>query len=292
MNVQIKEKILENYGEKHDTFTGHKGYEIFFRMFEAPDERARMVISHGLGEHSGRYQNLVSQLVPMGISLWIPDFRGHGKSQGNRGHVGAFDEYTSDLSQMMELAHQGKPDDRKLFLLGHSMGGLIALALAKKSQKMIDGLIVSSPLVGMVIAVPWPKRFMGNIMSSLYPRLSLKNELDPSKISQDGDVVKAYTDDALVHSRVSARWFTETLAAMEAVRTSMPGLKMPFLMQLAGDDYLVDAAASRSLFERLNAPDKKLYEYKDLYHEIYNAPHDQRASVLADLTRWLDAHMR
>ncbi len=292
MNVQIKEKILEKYDEKQDTFTGQKGYEIFFRMFEAPDERARMVISHGLGEHSGRYQNLVSQLVPMGISLWIPDFRGHGKSQGNRGHVGAFDEYTSDLSRMMELAHQGKPDGRKLFLLGHSMGGLIALALAKKSQKMIDGLIVSSPLIGMVIAVPWLKRFMGNIMSSLYPRLSLKNELDPSKISQDGDVVKAYTDDALVHSRVSARWFTETLAAMEAVRASMPGLKMPFLMQLAGDDYLVDAGASRSLFERLNAPDKKLYEYEDLYHEIYNAPGDQRAYVLADLTCWLDAHMR
>jgi alpha-beta hydrolase superfamily lysophospholipase len=282
---------LENYGEKQDTFIGQKGCEIFFRTVEAPDERARMVISHGLGEHSGRYQNLVSQLVPMGISLWIPDFRGHGKSQGNRGHVGAFDEYTSDLSRMLELAHEGKPDDRKLFLLGHSMGGLIALALARKSQKMIDGLIVSSPLIGMVIAVPWPKRFMGNIMSFLYPALSLKNELDPSKISQDGDVVKAYTDDALVHSRVSARWFTETLAAMEAVRTAMPGLSIPFLMQLAGDDYLVDAAASRSFFERLDAPDKQLYEYKTLYHEIYNAPHDQRASVLTDLTHWLNAHM-
>jgi len=282
---------LENYREKQDVFTGRNGCEIFFRMFEAADERARMVVSHGLGEHSGRYGNLIRQLVPMGISLWIPDFRGHGKSRGRRGHIMSFDEYTSDLAEMLELARQGKPGDRKMFLLGHSMGGLIALTLAHGSREMIDGLIVSSPLIGMVIEVPMIKRFMGKIMSSLYPGLSLKNELDPSRISRDKDVVKAYMNDALVHGRVSARWFTETLAAMETVRTSMPGLEIPFLMQLAGDDYLVSAASSRIFFERLQARDKTLYEYKGLYHEIYNAPHDQRAKVLTDLGVWLDEHM-
>jgi len=282
---------LENYREKQAAFTGQKGCKIFFRMFEAPDEKARMVIAHGLGEHSGRYENLIMQLVPMGISLWIPDFRGHGKSQGKRGHVLSFDEYTSDLTGMLEMAHQGKPDNKKMFLLGHSMGGLIALALAQGSHKMIDGLIVSSPLIGMVIDVPLLKKFMGKVMSSLYPGLSLKNELDPSKISKDGDVVKAYIDDTMVHSRVSARWFTETMAAMESIRTSMSGLEIPFLMQLAGDDYLVKTASSRTFFERLKARDKTMYEYKEMYHEIYNAPNDQRAKVLNDLTTWLDAYM-
>jgi len=282
---------LENYCEKQDTFTGQNGCEIFFRTFSASDERARMIIAHGLGEHSGRYENLIRHLVPMGVSLWIPDFRGHGKSQGKRGHIISFDEYTSDLTGMLAIAHQGKTENQKMFLLGHSMGGLIALALARNFHKMIDGLIVSSPLIGMVIEVPLLKRFMGKIMSSLYPGLSLKNELDPSKISKDGDVVKAYIDDALVHNRVSARWFTETLAAMESVRTSMSGLEIPFLMQLAGDDYLVNAASSRIFFERLKARDKTLYEYKALYHEIYNAPNDQRAKVLADLTMWLDEHL-
>lgn len=282
---------MENYYEKQDTFTGQKGCEIFFRTFEASNERARMVVSHGLGEHSGRYENLVEQLIPMGISLWILDFRGHGKSQGQRGHVLSFNEYVSDLTGMLEMAHRGKPDNQKIFLLGHSMGGLIALTLAQGSHEMLDGLIVSSPLIGMVIEVPWLKRFMGKIMSSLYPGLSLKNELDPSKISKDGDVVKAYIDDAMVHSRVSARWFTEALAAMENVRTSMSGLEIPFLMQLAGDDYLVKAASSRIFFERLKARDKTLHEYKELYHEIYNAPKDQKAKVLSDLTMWLDAHI-
>jgi len=282
---------LENYREKQATFTGQKGCKIFFRMFEAPDERARMVIAHGLGEHSGRYKNLVEQLVPMGISLWIPDFRGHGKSQGKRGHVLSFNEYVADLTGMLEMAHQGKPDNKKMFLLGHSMGGIIALTLAQGSHKMIDGLIVSSPLIGMVIDVPLLKKLMGKVMSFLYPGLSLKNELDPSKISKDGDVVKAYIDDTMVHSRVSARWFTETMAAMEGIRTSMSGLEIPFLMQLAGDDYLVKTASSRTFFKRLKARDKTLYEYKELYHEIYNAPNDQRAKVLRDLTTWLDAHM-
>lgn len=282
---------MKNYCEIQDTFTGQNGCEIFFRMFEAPKERARMVIAHGLGEHSGRYENLINQLVPMGISLWIPDFRGHGKSQGKRGHIISFNEYTSDLTGMLAIARQGKTENQKMFLLGHSMGGLIALILAQNSHKMMDGLIVSSPLIGMVIEVPSLKKFMGKAMSSLYPGLSLKNELDPSKISKDGDVVKAYIEDALVHSRVSARWFTETLAAMESVRTSLPGLEIPLLMQLAGDDYLVKAASSRIFFEHLEARDKTLYEYKELYHEIYNAPNDQRAKVMDDLAVWLGDHI-
>ncbi|MBW1866242.1 MAG: lysophospholipase [Deltaproteobacteria bacterium] len=282
---------MENYCEKQDTFIGQNGCEIFFRTFSASDERARMVIAHGLGEHSGRYENLIRHLVPMGVSLWIPDFRGHGKSQGKRGHIISFDEYASDLTGMLAIARQGKTENQKMFLLGHSMGGLIALAMAKHSHEMIDGLIVSSPLIGMVIEVPLLKRFMGKVMSSLYPGLSLKNELDPSKISRDGDVVKAYIEDALVHSRVSARWFTETLAAMETVGASLSGLEIPFLMQLAGDDYLVRAASSRTFFERLETRDKTLYEYKTLYHEIYNAPNDQRAKVLTDLAMWLDAHI-
>lgn len=273
--------------EKTGTFNGSEGLKIFYRHYSADSERARLVIAHGLGEHSGRYANVVGRLVPMGISVWIPDLRGHGQSEGQRGHVLNFVQYLTDLHSMVELACQGRNDRGKVFLLGHSMGGLITLYYMQRFAEMIDGVLVSSPALGMVVEVPAGKRILGTIMSSIWPGLTMSNELDAAKISHDENVVNAYINDPLVHDRVSARFFTELMAAMEAVNQQVSSIRNPILMQVAGDDHLVNARAAEQFFERLEAPDKTLRVYEGLYHEIYNEPAAQREQVLKDLEDWL-----
>ncbi len=277
--------------EQTGTFTGSDNVKIFYRTYAARPERARMVIAHGLGEHSGRYGNVVNHILPAGISAWVPDHRGHGRSEGKRGHVLNFVQYVTDLEMMVDRARRDLPAGMPCFLFGHSLGGLIALYFAQQFPGLVDGLVISSPAVGMVIEVPVAKKMAGRIMSFVYPGLSMGNELDAAKISHDPEVVKAYENDPLVHDRVSARFFTEFMSAMESVNQQASAIQVPILLQLAGDDHLVNAQASQRFFENLALEDKTLHVYDGLYHEIYNETEAQRKQVLQDLSAWLESHI-
>jgi alpha-beta hydrolase superfamily lysophospholipase len=277
--------------EKTGTFEGSDGVDIFYRHYQAEPERARLVIAHGLGEHSGRYGNVIERMLPMGISVWAPDHRGHGQSEGKRGHVLNFMQYLTDMRSMIELARDGLDDDNKFFLLGHSTGGLIAIYFAQRFPELVDGIVASSPALGMIIEIPAAKKILGSLMSFLWPGLAMGNELDAGKISHDPEVVIAYNTDPLVHDRVSSRFFTEFMAAMETVNQQASSLRVPILMQVAGDDHLVNARTSEQFFEKLAVPDKTLHIYEGLYHEIYNELAGQREKVLEDLEDWLRERM-
>ena len=282
---------MAKFSADYESFRSADGLKIFYRRYQADSEKARMVIAHGLGEHSGRCDNVVERLLPLGISVWAPDHRGHGQSDGRRGHVSSFSQYVEDLRKLVEIARDGMAGGVKIFLLGHSLGGLIALRFAAGFPEMIDGVIISSPSLGVTVNVPAVKAFAGKIMSTIWPTLSLSNELDASKLSHDEGVVRAYIDDPLVHDQVTARWFTEFLSAMEAANRSAPEMKIPLLMQLAGDDHLTNVDTSASFFKALSSVDKTLYVYDGLYHEIYNERDEQKKQVLDDLDTWLLKHI-
>jgi len=277
---------MTGLSEKIGSFETKDRLKLFYRSFPASPQKGRMVIAHGVGEHSGRYMNVVEKMHPLGISTWALDHRGHGQSSGPKGHVNSFQEYIENLATFIKLV-KAEADDGKFFLLGHSMGGLIAANYALKYPETIDGLIISSPALGMKVKVPVIKEVLGKLMSSIYPGLTLGNELDVTKISHDPEVIEAYEDDALVHNRVSARWFTEFLSAMEVANRSANTLKVPILMQLAGDDHLVDAPSSQEFFKNLAVEDRTLHVYDGLYHEIYNEMKEDREKVLSDLVTWL-----
>ena len=276
--------------ETTSSFSGKGGLEIFYRHLPAENETIRLVIAHGLGEHSGRYGNVVDALRPLGVSIWAQDHRGHGQSQGPRGHVALFGDYLDDVGAMIEIARRDPPAGRRLLLLGHSLGGLIALSYAQAHPETIDGVMASSPGLGMKVEVPAVKAVLGKVMSSIYPGLSMSNELDATKISRDPEAVKAYIADPLVHDKVTARFFTEFVGAMEKAQQGAAQMSLPVLMQVAGDDHLVDAQASREFFQKVGSKDKTLKVYDGYYHEIYNEPPDQRARPLGDLADWVKAH--
>ena len=277
--------------EKTGTLKSPDGLNLFYRSYRAEKERARLIISHGLGEHSGRYANVVERFLPQGVSIWAMDLRGHGKSEGRRGHILSFDDYINDLKSMVDDARKGIPEGMQCLLLGHSMGGLVALGFALKFPDLINGVIISSPLLGIATEVPFLKRVLGKLTSSLLPALTLRNGLDTDKLSHDPAVVRAYVDDPLVHDKVSARWFTEILTTMEKVMGSAVRFKVPILMQLAGDDCLTDVNASKRFFDGLTLEDRVLHVYEGRYHEIYNEREDLRATPMEDLSRWAEKRL-
>jgi len=272
-------------------FSGHNGLSIFYRHYKAEPERARMVLAHGLGEHSGRYAHVIGRMVNKGISVWALDHRGHGKSEGKRGHILSFDEYIFDLKEMITFAQKDMPANMKFFLLGHSMGGCMALYFAEMYPAMLSGVIASSPGLHPAMKVPVIKGAMGKMMSSVWPALSFDNELDSSFLSHEKSVVEAYNNDPLVHRKVSARWFTEFMKAMKATFQGAAKINIPIIMQVAGDDHLVDAQMSKRFFENISSKDKTLCFYEKFYHEIYNETHQERQRVLTDLENWLAARI-
>jgi alpha-beta hydrolase superfamily lysophospholipase len=284
-------KPLTEFQEVKSSFTSSDGLQIFYRMRQADPERARLVIAHGLGEHSGRYVHLTQQLAQRGFSTWAFDLRGHGKSRGKRGHIQSFTQYLDDSARLIKQVRNNQPNGIPCFFLGHSLGGLIVLYFALRFPTLISGVVASSPALGMGVEVPILRKALAKIMSSLWPGLTQSNQLDPAKLSHDRDIARAYEDDDLVHDRASARWYTEFLAAMETVHREASQLKIPILLQVAGDDHLVDSDATGRFFEKLEVKDKTLLIYDGLYHEIYNELKEQREKVLCDLENWLADHL-
>lgn len=272
-------------------FSGEQGVEIFYRHQPADTPRAGLVLVHGLGEHSGRYRQVIERLNILGLSVWALDLRGHGKSGGTRGHTAAFDHYLADVDRTIDLALEGSPGWDKVFLLGHSLGGLIVLTFALNRPERLRGAIASSPALAPAIRIPGGKKLAGNVMSVIWPGLTMGNEIDARNISRYEDTVRAYQADPLVHDRVSARFFTEFMGAMEKTSAGAARMAVPTLLQVAGADRLVDAKQTKAFFERLTVPDKTLQVYDGLFHEIYNERPDDREKVLADLQTWLQARL-
>lgn len=270
------------------SFQGHGNLNLYYRVW-LPSEipKATLLVVHGLAEHSGRYINLAQYLVSKGYAIYAPDLRGHGKSDGLPGHVERFQDYLDDLKGFFHLV-RGKPSTTKIFLFGHSVGGLIATAYAANHQSELAGLILSgaSVMIGsdrspLLIAT-------ARALSMLLPKMGITT-IDASTISQDKAVVDAYVNDPLVYrGKIRARLGTELIKTAQELPHQMPEIKLPILIMHGTADRLSEPAGSRMLYELVSSQDRTLKLYQDFYHEILNEP--GREQVLTDIEAWLADH--
>ncbi|MBV9838982.1 MAG: lysophospholipase [Solirubrobacterales bacterium] len=253
-----------------------------------PDHEPRgvVVVSHGAGEHSGRYRHVAARLVSEGHAVYAIDHRGHGRSDGPRALIDRIDNAVADLAALVALAADELPG-KPLFLLGHSMGGTIAVCFALRHQQRLAGLILSGPLAAIEGTSP-AQRTAGRLISALAPRLPLV-AIDPNLISSDTAVVRAYRSDPLVHHRkLPARTAAELVAAVERFPQQVASIRVPTLIAYGTGDRLCPPAGSVMLGERIGAHDKTLNGYEGLAHEVLNEPEQER--VLDDICAWLTAH--
>ncbi|HET6496248.1 MAG TPA: alpha/beta hydrolase, partial [Thermoleophilia bacterium] len=211
----------------------------------------------------------------------------HGRSPGRRGHIACFGDYVDDALAFAGAVRAEYPDHR-VFLLGHSMGGLIAALCAEKRDEGLDGLMLSSPLIGLKVPVSDIKVAAVKVLSRLAPERDVGNPLRAAQLTRDEAVVRACEADALNHRAATARWGAELLRAQNEVLADASGLRLPLLLQYAGADLIADPQAAQKLFTAAGSPDKTSHGYDDYYHEIFNEI--GRAAVYADLLEWLDEH--
>jgi alpha-beta hydrolase superfamily lysophospholipase len=270
-------------------FTGAKSTELFYQRWQpAGAPRAAIAIVHGFGEHSGRYPNVVNHFAPRGYAVYGFDHRGHGRSPGKRGHINAWSEFRDDVRAFLRLVAAQEPH-RPLFLLGHSLGGLIALEYVLHYPEGLRGVIASSPLLAQPGVSP-ALLAIAKILSRVAPGVTINTGLDASLISRDPAVVEAYRKDPLVHGVATPRFGTEMTAAQNWTNAHAADLKLPLLLIVGGEDKLSPPEGGRRFFDAVTFTDKQKLDYAGAYHETHN---DIIASqVMADMERWLEAHLK
>ena len=255
----------------------------FYRSWIPEKMDKVIIIFHGLGEHSGRYGNVANFFNAQGYGVFVVDHIGHGKTEGKRGHVDKFEDYTDNARQFINFVER-ETGIHEFTLIGHSLGGVIAHIYALMGDPRIKKLVLSSPGYKKLEPVGAVKVALGKLFSKLFPKLLMSNELEANQVSRDVAVVKDYEDDPLNHDRVSTRFFTSFLSAIERIE-NQPTVSMPVLYVVAGSDQIVSPEKTKSVFEAMQSKHKKYIEYPELYHEIFNEK--EQKTVFKDVLNWL-----
>ena len=271
-------------------FKAHDGTSIYWKGW-TPDNAPKAVVHviHGYAEHIDRYGNVVGELLPAGYAVFGTDHRGHGKSEGKRGHVMSFQEFIDDEKQFQREVIRTKFPKLPCFVLGHSMGSLIAMNLVEQSAEGIRGLVLSG--TGSRPGTNIPKILLAatRILSRLLPSIHVKSPLPPEFISRDPEVVKAYVEDPLVYNVITPRLAHEMNRYVVIGAENSGEIQIPVLIQLGSRDTAF--SGQKELFEMVGAKDKTFKLYEGLKHEVYNELAQDRIKVLQDLRLWLDAHV-
>lgn len=272
----------------HSTLTSVDGISLHVTDFHPHGQVSnRILLMHGLGEHSGRYQHVAEFFCARGFAVRAYDHRGHGHSGGARGDVPNETALLDDASIVMH-DWNSKPNlpHAAPFLLGHSMGGLFAARFAVSGVTPLSGLILSSPALALPLS--GPQKLLLKIFTVIAPGLGVSNGLKRRYLSHDSKVIDAYSNDTLIHSKITARLLNAMLAAIVITQRDAALLNIPTLLVFAGDDRLVDPRGSDQLFEKLLPGIGTRHRYDALYHEIFNENKTAAAAVFNDVSQWLD----
>lgn len=268
-------------------WNNRSGRRVFAQCWNpevAPDHV--IVLIHGLGEHSGRYEAWAKRFVSQSVGVYALDLHGHGRTTGARGHAESFEFIYDDIQHLLHVAQKDHPK-AKLHLYGHSMGGAIALGFAVHRAHgvgvpVLTSIITTGTAIRPGFEPPAWKLKVAAILNKVVPWLALSNELDPKWISSEPRVVEAYLADPLVHDRISVRWYNEWTKTIESVRASNNQIKSPLFMLHGAADRATSPKASQEMASILGA---KFLSLPGGFHEIHHEPCQN--DVFSDLMVWL-----
>ena len=259
--------------------------QLFGQIWQ-PEGQSRAVVCliHGLGEHSGRYVHVTDSLTQAGYILISFDLRGHGKSEGPRGHTPSYEALMNDISSLLEVAKQQFPQ-LSFFLYGHSLGGNLVLNYILRRQPQFKGVVVTAPWLRLAFEPPAFKIILGKITNQLFPAFSQKNGLDTKVLSHDTEVVHAYENDPLIHDHISARMFIGIYQSAQWALEHASEFSLPLLLMHGGDDKIISVEASREFVDKVNG-NCTFKIWDGFYHEIHNEP--EKEKVFKFMVDWLD----
>jgi alpha-beta hydrolase superfamily lysophospholipase len=252
-------------------------------LADHPNAGAQVLIVHGLGEHSGRYEHVAQKLNSWGYAVRSFDLWGHGLSDGERGSMRDAHAMLDDLAAVVDHTRKTMPPGQSLVLLGHSLGGLLAARFVSLRMRPIDALVLSSPALDPGLNA-FQKLLLGTL-PGIAPNLRVGNGLQVKYLSHDPAVVAAYQADPLVHDRICARLALFIAQAGREVLAAAPQWNTPTLLLFAGQDKLVSPQGSRDFLKLAPGAMVQSLCFDAMFHEIFNE--SDASSVFAALQQWL-----
>jgi alpha-beta hydrolase superfamily lysophospholipase len=225
---------------------------------------------HGMGEHSRRYDHLTAYWAVRGYASAGFDLRGHGRSQGKRGHTPSYEHLMDDIAIFLARVAATWPS-LPITLYGHSLGGNLVLNYVIRRKPVLARVVATAPYLRLAFDPPRWKLLVSKVLSRIAPSLTLSSGLNPRALSRDPEVVRRYETDPLVHDRISAAFFTHVHAAGAALISRASELTIPTLVMHGGADRITSAAASRE-FVDASAGMATLEIWEGFFHEIHNEP--------------------
>ncbi len=263
-------------------------YRNWLPASEAP--RAAVALLHGYAEHGLRYSRVATALADRhALAVHLIDFRGHGFSDGPRGHVDSFTDYHHDVDALLGAIRAAHPE-LPTTMLAHSMGGLVAtdyLQTRGPARAGIRACALSSPYFGLRHAPRRITRLVASAVSRVAPRFSLGVDLAGSSLCSDPAIAAEHDLDPLVFSKATARWAHESLRAHRRVLARATTLDLPVLVLYGTDDCIASPTATAALVARLPRCEAEALDEK---HEILNAAEPVRSALIDRIGRWLTTH--
>lgn len=270
-------------------FTGARTVPIYYQYWEPESApKALLLVVHGAGEHSARYQALAAYFTAHGYVVAALDHPGHGRSGGRYGHIDRFGDFGATLEifqRRLETDFPGLPR----ILVGHSMGGLISSIYLLGHQQEFVGCVLSGAAIKTDIKPGLLQMLLVRCLSALAPRVGVL-QLDARGVSRDPAVVTAYVNDPLVnHGKMTARMVSELFAAMDTVQAGAKNIHLPLLIMHGAEDSMASPEGSRYLYDNVSSKDRRLEIFPGLYHEIFNEP--EHEAIFDDMRQWCDARV-
>ncbi len=254
-----------------------------------PANKARAVLPwlHGFAEHRKRYHHFASWMASRGIAVAAIDFRGHGASQGKRGHVKRFENYLLDVRVFLNWVVKNFPDV-PIILGAHSNGGLIAARFLQEegANFNLKAAVMTGPFFDVPEPIPGAMMTLARFFSRVLPSLSAPTNIPPEAVSHNEEIIRAYGSDPLVFKTASFRWLTETLANQKIALDRASEVRLPLLVMQGMADTIVNANAARRFFENASSEDKEWAPYDGLRHEILNE--NEREDVYRAMLNWIE----
>lgn len=268
------------------TLNSRSGCRIYTQNWQPTGKpKAVLILVHGLAEHSNRYVDIANYFTEQGFAVYALDHEGHGHSQGLRGYINRFEDFLNTLDQYCDEVAAQHPGS-KLFLVGHSMGGVISTAYLLEHQQKLAGCILSGAALatGDVVS-PLQKAFLQGL-SKILPKLPVL-QLEANDVCHDPAVVEAYRNDPLVFTgKIRARLISEILRTGDHALKNAASITLPMLILHGGDDKMASPTGSEKLYAGISSTDKTLKIYPGLYHEIFLEP--EKFEIYAEIHAWLE----
>jgi len=272
-------------------FDSKDGARLFMRWSKAASPAAAVLVVHGYGDHSGRYQHVIDAFAGAGFATYGVDYRGHGQASGRRAYVANFPEYLDDLQASLDFVRAQSPG-LPILIVAHSHGALVTgtYFTTGRAAPDVKAVVFSSPYFQLRIEPSWFQLFQARVVGKVIPFLPVKSPLTYDQLTHDPEFQKKTENDPLYGRSVTPKWFTESTAAQGVLLAAAGKFTLPLLTIQGAEDPIANPAGSQAFHDAAGSADKTYRALEGMKHEVFNEI--GREPLIADVVAWLRAHVK